>query len=146
MGMSSAGMWSDPAATVHEPRSHSAAVPSCAALERWCRPAAMQPQGLGSRVLGSHSAFVLSCAALEEVVPAPKPRSPTWLTSTFPEDSADADAQLCSAGYQARRTCSQALGSRGVGSRVRQNKKGEVPLSSVGKSGMIMPGFAAIAF
>ena len=34
-------------------------------------------------------------------MPDPQPRSPTWLTSTFPADSASPDAQLCSAGYQA---------------------------------------------
>ena len=41
-------------------------------------------------------------AALEELLPEPKTRSEAWLTSTFPDDSDDADAPLCSAGYHVR--------------------------------------------
>ena len=40
------------------------------------------------------------CAALEELLPEPKERSATWLTSTFPTGSDHPDAPLCSAGYQ----------------------------------------------
>lgn len=43
--------------------------------------------------------LVLS-ADLEAVVPEPKPRSATWLTSTFPTGSEDPEAALCSGGYQ----------------------------------------------
>lgn len=37
---------------------------------------------------------------LEEVLPEPKARKETWLTSTFPTGSEEPEAALCSAGYQ----------------------------------------------
>ncbi len=42
----------------------------------------------------------LARAALEGVVPEPKERSATWLTSTYAVDDESPEAKLCSGGYQ----------------------------------------------
>lgn len=39
-------------------------------------------------------------AALEEVVPEPKARSATWLSSTYAVDDESPEAALCSGAYQ----------------------------------------------
>ena len=39
-------------------------------------------------------------AALDAVIPCPKPRSERWVSAVFPADSEDAEARMCSAGYQ----------------------------------------------
>ena len=40
------------------------------------------------------------CAALEGVVPEPKARSDTWLSSTYAVDDGSEEAKHCSGGYQ----------------------------------------------
>ena len=39
-------------------------------------------------------------AALESVVPEPKERSATWLSSTYAVDDESEEAKYCSGGYQ----------------------------------------------
>ena len=43
------------------------------------------------------------CAALEKVVPEPKARSATWLSSTYAVDDESEEAKHCSGGYQVMR-------------------------------------------
>lgn len=43
---------------------------------------------------------VLVCAALEKIIPEPKARSRSWISSTYPAGSTDEDAHLVSAKYQ----------------------------------------------
>ena len=41
-------------------------------------------------------------AALESVVPEPRQRSATWLSSTYAVDDESEEAKFCSGGYQVR--------------------------------------------
>jgi hypothetical protein len=70
-----------------------------------CRGGAQSSTRKDSR--GAH-ADALARAELEAVLPAPKPRSKTWLSTCFPLDSEDPAAAACGPGYHVR----PAAGSR----------------------------------
>ena len=40
------------------------------------------------------------CADLETIIPEPKPRSKTWLSTCYALDDGSADAGMCGIGYQ----------------------------------------------
>ncbi len=40
------------------------------------------------------------CADLEKIIPEPKPRSKTWLSTCYALDDGSADADMCGVGYQ----------------------------------------------